>query len=48
MPTNIYVTEEELKKQEKIMKEIAEENKGKNLYYHIETYGCQMNVPFDR
>ncbi|KUK34817.1 MAG: (Dimethylallyl)adenosine tRNA methylthiotransferase MiaB, partial [Caldanaerobacter subterraneus] len=44
MPTNIYVTEEELKKQEKIMKEIAEENKGKNLYYHIETYGCQMNV----
>ncbi|MGH2331895.1 tRNA (N6-isopentenyl adenosine(37)-C2)-methylthiotransferase MiaB [Thermoanaerobacter mathranii] len=44
MSTNIYVTKEELKKQEDIMKEIAEENKSKDLYYHIETYGCQMNV----
>ncbi len=44
MSTNIYVTKEELKKQEDIMKEIAEKNKGKDLYYHIETYGCQMNV----
>ncbi|MGB9779378.1 tRNA (N6-isopentenyl adenosine(37)-C2)-methylthiotransferase MiaB [Caldanaerobacter sp.] len=39
-----YVSEEELKKQREIMEEIARENKGKELYYHIETYGCQMNV----
>ncbi|AIS52444.1 tRNA-2-methylthio-N(6)-dimethylallyladenosine synthase MiaB [Thermoanaerobacter kivui] len=44
MPNSILVTENELKKQEKIMKEIAELNKNKNLFYHIETYGCQMNV----
>jgi len=44
MRNSYYVSEEELKKQREIMEEIARENRGKEMYYHIETYGCQMNV----
>ena len=44
MRNSYYVSEEELKKQREIMEEIARENRGKEVYYHIETYGCQMNV----
>ncbi|AAM24578.1 tRNA (N6-isopentenyl adenosine(37)-C2)-methylthiotransferase MiaB [Caldanaerobacter subterraneus] len=44
MRNSYYVSEEELKKQREIMEEIAWENRGKEVYYHIETYGCQMNV----
>jgi tRNA-2-methylthio-N6-dimethylallyladenosine synthase len=44
MRNALYVSEEDLRRQREIMEEIARENRGKELYYHIETYGCQMNV----
>ena len=35
---------DEIKEQEKYIDEINKLIKGKNLKYHIVTYGCQMNV----
>ena len=36
-------TVQEIEKQKKYIKEIAEQNKGKNLKYYILTMGCQLN-----
>jgi len=40
----VSISEQDLLKQSKIMNEIADLNKNKLPKYHIETYGCQMNV----
>lgn len=40
----IIVTEEDIKKQKDIINQMAILNKDKYLKFHIETYGCQMNV----
>ena len=36
-------TVQEIEKQKKYIKEVAEQNKGKNLKYYILTMGCQLN-----
>ncbi|MDI3310547.1 MAG: tRNA (N6-isopentenyl adenosine(37)-C2)-methylthiotransferase MiaB [Thermoanaerobacterium sp.] len=40
----IIVTEEDIKKQKDIINQMAILNKDRYLKFHIETYGCQMNV----
>ncbi|MEG6565896.1 tRNA (N6-isopentenyl adenosine(37)-C2)-methylthiotransferase MiaB [Thermoanaerobacterium saccharolyticum] len=40
----IIVTEENIKKQKDIINQMAILNKDRYLKFHIETYGCQMNV----
>ena len=36
-------TEQEIEKQKKYIKEVAKQNKGKDLRYYILTMGCQLN-----
>ena len=36
-------TVQEIEKQKKYIKEVAKQNKGKNLKYYILTMGCQLN-----
>lgn len=41
---NIYITPNDIKKQREIACHIKDLNANKYLKFHIETYGCQMNV----